>query len=96
MRAVYLAEGATDVATETGDAALLAALDRQFAAMTAAKQYVTGGLGARWEGEAFGDPYELPSDRAYAETCAAIGGVQWALAACCWRPGTSGTPTRSS
>ena len=26
----------------------------------------------------FGDPYELPPDRAYAETCAAVGGVQWA------------------
>jgi DUF1680 family protein len=41
------------------------------------KQYVTGGLGSRWDGEAFGDPYELPPDVAYAETCAAIGGVQW-------------------
>jgi DUF1680 family protein len=46
--------------------------------MTAAKTYVTGGLGSRWHMEAFGDPYELPTDRAYAETCAAIGGVQWA------------------
>jgi DUF1680 family protein len=78
VRAVYLAEGAADVAIETGDADLLAVLDRQFAAMAAAKQYVTGGLGARWDGEAFGDPYELPSDRAYAESCAAIGGMQWA------------------
>ena len=31
-----------------------------------------------WEGESFGDPFELPTDRGYAETCAAIGGVQWA------------------
>jgi DUF1680 family protein len=78
VRAVYLAEGAADVATETGDTELLGLLDHQFAAMAAAKQYVTGGLGARWDGEAFGDPYELPSDRAYAESCAAIGGTQWA------------------
>ncbi|GAA2750413.1 glycoside hydrolase family 127 protein [Amnibacterium kyonggiense] len=78
VRAVYLAEGAADVAVERGDADLLAALERQFAAMAATKQYLTGGLGSRWEGEAFGDPYELPSDRAYAESCAAIGGVQWA------------------
>ncbi|WP_022881921.1 glycoside hydrolase family 127 protein [Gryllotalpicola ginsengisoli] len=78
VRAVYLAAGAADVAVETGDEELLRALDRQFASMTEAKQYVTGGLGARWEGEAFGDPYELPADRAYAETCAGIGAVQWA------------------
>jgi DUF1680 family protein len=78
VRAVYLAAGAADVATETDDPGLLDALATQFASMTASKQYVTGGLGARWEGEAFGDPYELPSDRAYAETCAAIGAVQWA------------------
>lgn len=78
VRAVYLAAGATDVAAELGDEELLQALARQFAAMLASKTYLTGGLGSRWEGEAFGDPYELPNDRAYAETCAAIGGVQWA------------------
>jgi DUF1680 family protein len=78
VRAVYLAAGAADVATEIGDADLIDTLGRQFAAMAATKQYVTGGLGARWEGEAFGDPFELPADRAYAETCAGIGAVQWA------------------
>lgn len=78
VRAVYLAEGAADLAAEDRDDALRDQLARQFDAMTATKQYVTGGLGARWEGEAFGDPYELPADRAYAESCAAIGGVQWA------------------
>ncbi|MFD6443846.1 glycoside hydrolase family 127 protein [Promicromonospora sp. NPDC060204] len=78
VRAVYLGAGAADVAIETGDAELLAALDTQYRAMERGKQYLTGGLGARWEGEAFGDPYELPTDRGYAETCAAIGGVQWA------------------
>ncbi len=78
VRAVYLTAGAADVATETGDTELLAALGRQFDHMLATKTYVTGGLGSRWDMEAFGDPYELPSDRAYAETCAAIGGIQWA------------------
>lgn len=78
VRAVYLAAGATDVALETGDTDLLDALKRQFEHMWSTKAYVTGGLGARWEGEAFGDEYELPADRAYAETCAAIGGIQWA------------------
>jgi DUF1680 family protein len=78
VRGVYLAAGAADVALETGDEELLAALRQQFAHMLATKTYLTGGLGSRWEGESFGDPYELPSDRAYAETCAAVGGFQWA------------------
>ncbi|HWL97679.1 MAG TPA: beta-L-arabinofuranosidase domain-containing protein [Nocardioidaceae bacterium] len=78
VRAVYLAAGAADVAAELGDKELLAALETQFDHMMATKTYLTGGLGARWEGESFGDEYELPADRAYAETCAAIGGVQWA------------------
>lgn len=78
VRAMYLGAGGTDVAVETGDTELLAALRRQFDAMVRHKQYVTGGVGSRWEGEAFGDPYELPTDRAYAETCAAIGLAQWA------------------
>ncbi|MGZ0150841.1 glycoside hydrolase family 127 protein [Kribbella sp. WER1] len=78
VRAVYLAAGAADVALETGDAELLDALKVQFEHMWSTKTYVTGGLGARWDGEAFGDEYELPTDRAYAETCAAIGGIQWA------------------
>lgn len=78
VRAVYLAAGAADVAVETGDAELLEALKIQYASMERTKQYLTGGLGARWEGESFGDHFELPNDRAYAETCAAIGGIQWA------------------
>jgi DUF1680 family protein len=78
VRAVYLAAGATDVAAERRDAELMAAVARQFASMVETKTYITGGLGSRWDLEAFGDPYELSTDRAYAETCAAVGGVQWA------------------
>ena len=78
VRAVYLAAGATDVATELHDAVLLESVQRQFEHMMATKAYLTGGLGARWEGEAFGDPFELPTDRGYGETCATIGGIQWA------------------
>jgi DUF1680 family protein len=80
VRAVYLAAGASDVAAEDPAVAdeLDDALEQQWAAMVECKQYVTGGLGSRWDGEAFGDPYELPPDVAYAETCASIGAVQWA------------------
>src|SRR5690606_21296973 len=44
---------------------------------TSGKLSITGGVGARHEGEAFGDPYELPNDRAYNETCAAIASIFW-------------------
>ncbi|MFD1546116.1 glycoside hydrolase family 127 protein [Nonomuraea guangzhouensis] len=78
VRALYFAAGATDVAIETGDAALLAAVRRQYDTMRRQKQHITGAVGSRWDGEAFGEAYELPPDRAYAETCAAIGAMQWA------------------
>jgi len=77
VRALYLAAGASDVAAETGDATLLDALRVQWDNMVASKTYLTGGLGSRWEGEAFGDPFELPPDLAYCETCAAIASVMW-------------------
>lgn len=78
VRAVYLGAGATDVALEQADSELLGAVETQFHAMMSNKTFITGGLGGRWDWEAFGDPYELPGDRGYAESCAAIGGVQWA------------------
>lgn len=77
VRAIYLAAGATDVATERSDTGLLDALRGQWHNMTTSKMYLTGGLGSRWEGEAFGDPFELPADRAYCETCAAVASIQW-------------------
>jgi DUF1680 family protein len=81
VRAMYLAAGVADVVAEGRDDAshgLATALRRQWRHMARTKTYLTGGLGSRWDGEAFGDPYELPPDRAYAETCAAIGSIQWA------------------
>ncbi len=77
VRMVYLDCGAADVCLETGEAALKAAMDRQWDNMIRRRIYVTGGLGARYEGEAFGKDYELPNERAYTETCAAIGSVMW-------------------
>jgi len=77
VRMTYLACGAADVYLETGDATLKTALERQWRNLTTRRMYVSGGLGARYEGEAFGDDYELPNARAYTETCAAIGSVMW-------------------
>ena len=78
VRALYLAAGATDLYLETGEEALLGALVRQWESMVSTKMYLTGGVGSRHRDEAFGDPYELPPDRAYNETCAAIASVMWA------------------
>ncbi len=77
VRALYLTTGMTDVYLETGEQALFDAVMRQWHDMTAGKLFVTGGVGARHEQEAFGEPYELPSDRCYCETCAAIASIMW-------------------
>ncbi|GHT11166.1 hypothetical protein FACS1894170_04360 [Planctomycetales bacterium] len=78
VRAVYYVAGATDIAAYTGDKKLLDALDRLWDNTVNKKMYITGGIGARHEGEAFGEAYELPNRTAYCETCAAIGLVFWA------------------
>lgn len=78
VRMGYLAAGATDVWLETGEDALGVALRRLWDDMVTTKLYITGGLGSRHTDEAIGDGYEMPSERAYAETCAAIAVMQWA------------------
>ena len=65
VRAMYACSGATDYYLETGDESY------------SSKMYITGGVGARSEGEAFGDAYELPNAQAYTESCAAIGNMMW-------------------
>ncbi|MGB3065575.1 glycoside hydrolase family 127 protein [Sphingobacterium thalpophilum] len=77
VRAVYMYSGMADVAALTGDKAYLNAIDRIWDNVVDKKYYVTGGIGARGHGEAFGDNYELPNMSAYCETCAAIGNVYW-------------------
>ncbi|MDR1185858.1 MAG: glycoside hydrolase family 127 protein [Bifidobacteriaceae bacterium] len=81
VRSLYLAAGAVDVAVETGDGELLAAVRHQWSRTIARRTYLTGGMGSRHDWESFGDDFELPSDRAYCETCAAIGSVMvgWRL-----------------
>jgi DUF1680 family protein len=72
VRALYLASGAVDVAVETGDDDLLAAVVRQFDRTLARRTYITGGVGSRHLDESFGDDFALPPDRAYSETCAGV------------------------
>ena len=71
VRALYLYAAAADLVLETGDAELRSVVERLWSDLSRHKTAVTGGVGARWDGESFGDAYELP-DRAYNETCAAI------------------------
>ncbi|WP_104108873.1 glycoside hydrolase family 127 protein [Arthrobacter sp. N199823] len=77
VRMGYLAAGAADVAAETADTTLFASLERLWQDMVNSKLYITGGLGSRHSDEAIGDRYELPSERSYSETCAAISIMQW-------------------
>jgi len=77
VRQLYLTCGAADVVAETGDTAYRDALEALWRSFTQRRMYVTGGAGSRYEGEAFGADYELPNDRAYTETCAAIASVMW-------------------
>lgn len=77
VRAMYAASGATDYYLETGDRWYWDALDRLWRDLSSSKMYVTGGVGSRSEGEAIGEPYELPNAQAYGESCAAIGNMIW-------------------
>jgi DUF1680 family protein len=77
VRAMYLAAGAADVAAEFGDGELLDALRTQWDNTVARRTYLTGGIGSHHQNEEFGSDLELPADRAYAETCAAIGSVMF-------------------
>ncbi len=77
VRATYMYSGMADVAAMTGDTAYINAIDRIWDDVVSKKLYLTGGIGSRHEGEAFGDAYELPNNTAYNETCAAIGNVFW-------------------
>lgn len=81
VRALYLSAAAVDVAVDTGDDDLLAAVERQWERTVARRTYLTGGMGSRHQDEGFGEDWELPSDRAYCETCAGIASnmVSWRL-----------------
>ncbi|NOR75929.1 MAG: glycoside hydrolase family 127 protein [Draconibacterium sp.] len=76
VRAVYMYSGMADVAALTGNQQYIDAIDLIWENVVGKKFYITGGIGAKYEGEAFGENYQLPN-RAYNETCAAIANVFW-------------------
>jgi len=77
VRAMYACSGATDYYLETGDETYWKTLDVLWNDLLSSKMYITGGVGARSDGEAFGDAFELPNAQAYTESCAAIGNMMW-------------------
>ncbi|MDB5279420.1 MAG: hypBA1 3 [Ferruginibacter sp.] len=77
VRAAYMYSGMADIAALTGDKNYLKAIDAIWNDVANKKLYITGGIGATGNGEAFGDAYDLPNMSAYAETCAAIANVYW-------------------
>ena len=77
VRALYMYAGMTDIAAIYGDPGYLNAVNKIWENVAGKKIYITGGLGSRHDGEAFGDNYEMPNLTAYNETCAAIASVYW-------------------
>lgn len=70
VRALYLNCAATDLGE-------LDAMLAQWEDMVVGKTYITGGVGSDASQEAFGAPFDLDPETAYAETCAAIASVLW-------------------
>lgn len=77
VRALYFNTGAADLYLENGEKKLFVALQRLWNSMVGRRMYISGGVGSRHHGEAFGADYELPNAQAYTETCAAIASMMW-------------------
>ena len=73
VRAVYLYTAMAHLASEQNDTGLYEASVTLWRSITEKRMYITGAIGSTCHGEAFTEDYDLPSDTAYAETCASIG-----------------------
>lgn len=78
VRMMYLATAMADLALALPDDSLRQACTTLWDNLTKYHLYITGGVGSEWMGEKFAERYDLPNDRAYAESCAGIGLVFWA------------------
>jgi uncharacterized protein len=77
VRAMYQYSGMLDIDVNKKENDYIPAVNRAWDNAINYKMYITGGVGARRDGEAFGDKYELPNKEAYVETCSSIGMVLW-------------------
>ena len=73
VRAMYLYSAMADLARLKNDPELIGACQRLYENVISRQMYVTGGVGSAKSGERFTVDFDLPSDSAYAETCASIG-----------------------
>ncbi|MEH7391451.1 beta-L-arabinofuranosidase domain-containing protein [Bacillus sp. JJ1503] len=78
VRAMYLYSAMADLAKEYDDQELYSICKKIWNNVVTKRMYVTGGIGSQANGERFTIDYDLPNDRSYTETCAAIGFVFWA------------------
>ncbi len=76
VRANYLYAGMADIAALTGDQRYLTAIEKIWDNVVTKKLYLTGGVGAIADGEAYGADYDLRAD-GYNETCAALALMMW-------------------
>jgi len=77
VRAMYLYTGAADVASLTGDAGYMKAMNDVWEDVVFRNLYLTGGIGSSGSNEGFSNDYDLPNEQAYCETCASVGMVFW-------------------
>jgi DUF1680 family protein len=78
VRAMYMASAMADLAAELNDGGLKHACEALWRDVTTAQMYVPAGLGPDKSNEGFTEPYDLPNETAYAETCASVALVFWA------------------
>jgi len=77
VRGAYLYTAMADLSRVTGDNSYLRASEKIWKDVTRGKIYITGGIGSKEYGEAFGEAFELPNMTAYTETCASVANVFW-------------------
>ncbi len=77
VRAAYMYSAITDIISIYNISEYKTAINCIWDNIVSKKLYITGGIGARSEGESFGNDYELPNFEAYTETCAAIANIFW-------------------
>lgn len=77
VRGTYFYAGIADLAMLTEDRDYLQAANRIWEDAIQRKHYITGGVGARHNGESFGEDYQLPNN-GYCESCATSGITFWA------------------
>jgi DUF1680 family protein len=78
VRAMYMLSAMADLAAELDDEGLRRACETLWRDVTTAQMYVTAGLGPKETNEGFTEPYDLPNETAYAETCASVALIFWA------------------